>query len=138
MPSAPTKKEGAQAIGRSRGGLTKQVHALVEAIGNLARWSLTPGQAADLSDTEPWLEVISASADATDNAYDTQALLDTIAASGAEVVILPGANRTQPRTFDRHTYEGRNLIERFFCRIQHLRRVATRYHKIAAAWIRLA
>jgi transposase len=36
------KKEGAQAIGRSRGGFTTKIHALVEALGNLARWSLTP------------------------------------------------------------------------------------------------
>jgi transposase len=121
---------------------------LVEALGNLARWCLTPGQAADVSAAEPLLEGVAASAVAADKAYDAQSLVDTIAASGAEVVIPPRANRTQPRTFDRHLYKGRNLVERFFCRIKHFRRVATRYDKldrryeafiaIAAAWIWLA
>jgi len=40
------KSEGPQAIGRSRGGLSTKIHALVEALGNLARWRLTPGQSA--------------------------------------------------------------------------------------------
>jgi transposase len=141
-------KEGAQAIGRSRGGLTTKIHALVEALGNLARWRLTPGQATDVTEAEPLLEGISAGAVAADKAYDSQSLVDTIAASGAEVVIPPRANRTQPRTFDRHIYKGRNLVERFFCRIKHFRRVATRYDKLdrrfeafialVAAWIWLA
>jgi transposase len=34
------KVAGAQAIGRSRGGLTTKVHALVESLGKLARWRL--------------------------------------------------------------------------------------------------
>jgi len=39
-PGAPTlapgakKKDGEQAIGRSRGGLTTKIHALVDALGN--------------------------------------------------------------------------------------------------------
>lgn len=46
MPPAP-EKEGAKAIGRSRGGLTTKIHALVEALGNLTGRCLTPGQAAE-------------------------------------------------------------------------------------------
>jgi len=142
------KSEGAQAIGRSRGGLTTKIHALVEALGNLARWRLTPGQAADVSEAEPLLAGVVTEAVGADKAYDSDALIDTITASGAEAVIPPRANRTQPRTFDQHLYKGRNLVERFFCRIKHFRRVATRYDKldrryeafiaIVAAWIWLA
>jgi transposase len=121
---------------------------LVEALGNLARWGLTPGQAADVTEAEPLLEGVAADAVAADKAYDSQSLVDAIEASGAEAVIPPRANRTEPRTFDRHIYKGRNLIERFFCRIKHFRRISTRYDKldrrfeafitIAAAWIWLA
>jgi transposase len=121
---------------------------LVEALGNLARWRLTPGQAADVSEAAPLLEGIAAEAVAADKAYDSQSLVDHITASGAEAVIPPRANRTEPRTYDRHIYTGRNLVERFFARIKHFRRVATRYDKldarygafvaIAAAWIWLA
>jgi len=121
---------------------------LVEALGNLARWRLTPGQAADVTAAEPLLEGVITEAVAADKAYDSDALIDTITASGAKAVIPPRANRTEPRTFDRHVYKGRNLVERFFCRIKHFRRIATRYEKldrrfeafitIAAAWIWLA
>lgn len=142
------KEEGAQAVGRSRGGLTTKIHALVEALGNLARWRLTPGQAADVTEAQPLLEDVAAGAVAADKAYDSDTLIDAITATGAQAVIPPRANRTEPRTFDRHIYKGRNLVERFFCRIKHFRRIATRYDKldrryeafitIAAAWIWLA
>jgi transposase len=128
--------------------LTTKIHALVEALGNLARWRLTPGQAADVSEAEPLLEGVAAKAVAADKAYDSQSLVDTITASGAQAVIPPRANRTQSRAYDLHIYKGRNLVERFFCRIKHFRRVATRYDKldrryeaviaIAAVWIWLA
>ena len=121
---------------------------MVEALGNLARCELTPGQAADVHSAAPLLTGIDAKAVAADKAYDSDALIETMTASGAEAVILPGANRSQPRTFDRHLYKGRNFVERFFCRIKHFLRVATRYDKldarfkafifIAAAWIWLA
>ena len=44
-----SKKNGAQASGRSRGGLTTKIHALVDALGNLVELMLTPGQDHDLT-----------------------------------------------------------------------------------------
>lgn len=121
---------------------------MVEALGNLARWRLTAGQVADVQEAEPLLKGVDADAVAADKAYDCNALIDTITARGAQAVIPPRANRTEQRDFDRHLYKGRNLVERFFCRIKHFRRIATRYDKldrryeafiaIAAAWIWLA
>ena len=40
-------------------------------------------------------------------------------------------NRLEQRSFDKHQYKHRNLIERFFLRIKHFRRIATRYDKLA-------
>src|SRR5580692_1859708 len=37
-----SKKNGPQAIGRSRGGLTTKIHALVDALGNPVELMLTP------------------------------------------------------------------------------------------------
>jgi len=124
------KIEGPQAIGQSRGGLTTKIHALVEALGNLARWRLTPGQAADVTEAAPLLADVVTEAVGADKAYDADALIETITASGAQAVIPPRANRTEPRAFDRHVYKARNLVERFFCRIKHFRRVAARYDKL--------
>src|SRR6266702_8647241 len=42
------KKNGAQAIGRSRGGLSTKIHALVDALGNPVELMLSPGQTNDL------------------------------------------------------------------------------------------
>ncbi len=89
---------------------------------------------------------------AADKAYDCDALVDTITSSGAKKVIPPRANRTEQRHCDRHLYQGRNLVERFFFHIKYFRRIATRYDKldrryaafiaiaiaIAADWIWLA
>ena len=71
--------------------MTTKIHALVEALGNLARWRLTPGQAADVSEAEPLLEGVAAKAVAADKAYDSQSLVDTITASGASP--RPGCTR---------------------------------------------
>ncbi len=45
-----------QAIGRSRGGLTTKVVALVDALGNLFRFLLLPGQAHDMKGVAPLIK----------------------------------------------------------------------------------
>src|ERR1019366_7280357 len=50
------EKNGLQAIGRSRGGLTTKIHALVDALGNPVELMLTPGQDHDLTCAETLLE----------------------------------------------------------------------------------
>jgi len=139
------KKGGPQTIGRSRRGLTTKTHAVVEALGNPAHWRLTPGQAADVSESESLLDGIAAKAVAADKGYDSQSLIDAITRRSAQAVSSTRTNRTELPTFDRHIYKARNLVERFFCRIRHFRRVATRRDKldgryqafiaISAAWI---
>jgi transposase len=76
-----------------------------------------------------------------DKGYDSNAFIDAIKAKGAEAVIPPKKNRTDQREYDAHTYKERNLAERFFNRIKHYRRVATRYEKKAKnflAFVRVA
>ena len=54
--SAGARKNGAQAIGKSRGGLNTKIHVLVDALGNPFNLMLTPGQAHDLTCAETLLE----------------------------------------------------------------------------------
>ena len=49
------KKDDDQAIGRSKGGLSTKVHALVNALGNPLRFLLTPGQVHDLTGADALL-----------------------------------------------------------------------------------
>ena len=60
---------------------------------------------------------------------------------GAWANIPPKSNRKDPICFSPHLYKARNLVERFFNKIKHFRRIATRYDKLAAnymAMIKLA
>jgi transposase len=50
---------------------------------------------------------------------------------GARPVIPNRSNRTALHRFNKRAYRGRNVIERCFCRLKDLRRVATRYDKLS-------
>jgi len=125
------KKNGEQAIGRSRGGLTTKIHALVDALGNPVDLMLTPGQAHDLACAEPLLENADPYACIGDKAYDADPLIDKLTQRGITPVIPPKANRKTTRTCDFVLYCERNLIERFFNKLKHFRGIATRYDKLA-------
>ena len=125
------EKNGLQAIGRSRGGLTTKIHALVDALGNPVELMLTPGQDHDLTCAEPLLENADPRALLGDKAYDADPLLDTLARREITAVIPPKANRKVQRPCDYALYCERNLIERFFNKLKHFRAIATRYDKLA-------
>src|SRR5674476_1272494 len=74
-PGAPAcggQKGGpeARAIGRSRGGLTTKIHAVVDALGNPLRFILTPGQASDITQAETLIEGLPAEHVLGDKGYD--------------------------------------------------------------------
>src|SRR3954466_2628267 len=50
---------GEEALGRSRGGVTAQIHPAVDALGRPLCFPLTPGQAADCRQARPLLEGLS-------------------------------------------------------------------------------
>ena len=62
-----------------------------------------------------------------DKAFDADWLLDDLEGRGAEAVIPPRRNRTEPREHDRDMYGWRHLVENFFAKIKELRAIATRY-----------
>src|SRR6202790_407963 len=83
------KKNGAQAIGRSRGGLTTKVHALVDALGNPCNLMLTPGQDHDLTCAQPLLENADPRALIGDKAYDADSLINALDRLAITAVIPP-------------------------------------------------
>ena len=66
-----------------------------------------------------------------DKAYDSDDFRELLKNHGIEPVIPGKKNRTTPIVYDKHIYKERNLVERFFNKIKHFRRVATRYDKTA-------
>ena len=115
----------------SRGGFGTKIHVAVDGLGNPVEILLTPGQAHDAPQAEALLGDHKPGAVIADKGYDSDALAESIASRGAEVVIPPLGQRTQPRAIDRVLYKERNLAERFISRLKHYRRVATRYEKTA-------
>ena len=101
-------------------------------MGQLARWTLTAGQTHDVTQAQTLLDGVVAESVAADKAYDADAVIHTIQQSGARAVIPPKENRKEQRAYDKYQYRHRNLIERFFCRLKHFRRIATRYDKLAS------
>ena len=103
-------------------------------MGNPLRVILSAGQIADIECATKTIEHLSAQAVIADKGYDADHFVATIEATGAQAVIPPRSNRLTPRDFDRHLYRDRNLVERFFARIKHFRRIATRYDKLALTY----
>ncbi|MFC5487502.1 IS5 family transposase, partial [Microvirga aerilata] len=120
---------GHQAIGRSRGGLTTKIVALVDALGNLADFLLLPGQRHDSVGAEPLLDGVEIGALIADKGFDNDALRQALDARGAIAVIPPKANRVRQIACDFAMYRWRHLVENFFCDLKQFRRVATRYDK---------
>ena len=70
-----------------------------------------------------------------DKGYDADTLVQAIRAARAKAVIPPRSNRKTKRRYSRSLYRTRNLVERFFGRIKHFRRVSTRYDKLADSYL---
>ena len=118
-----------QHIGRSRGGLTTKIHALVDSLGNPVHVHLTGGNAHDVTQAMILIDKADADAFLGDKGYDANHVIEAIEAKGMVAVIPSTANRNQKRLIDKHIYKARHLVENFFCKIKRYRRVATRYEK---------
>jgi transposase len=102
---------------------------LVDALGNLARFILLPGQRHDSVGVVPLIKDIDFKALLADKAFDVDWLRVELNSRGALAVIPPKANRTRPTPCDFEMYRWRHLVENFFCSIKAFRRIATRYDK---------
>ena len=98
---------------------------MVDAIGRLIQGRLSAGQVHDVTQAQALLDGVPAQCVVADKAYDAQALRQAIQQAGAKAVIPPRANRRQRIRWSKAIYRHRNLVERFFCRIKHFRRIAT-------------
>lgn len=70
-----------------------------------------------------------------DRGYDARAILEQIEATGARGHIPTQRDRKEQRSVDRRLYRQRNLVERFFNKLKHFRRIATRFDKLARNYL---
>ena len=117
-------------MGRSRGGLTTKIHALVDANGLPVVLKLTPGQAHDGKSATDMLDSLGEGQILlADRAYDSNALRRDLDERGAWACVKPMPGRKDPPAFSPFLYRYRNLVERFFNKLKHFRAIATRFEK---------
>ncbi len=123
-------------MGRSRGGLTTKIHALVDANGLPIQLKLTEGQAHDGRSAAGMLGGIGPDQILlADRAYDSDALRQMMIDQGAWANIKPMPGRVKTLAFSPFLYRYRNLVDRFFSKIKHFRAVATRFEKHDANYL---
>lgn len=136
------------------------MHGTTDALGNPLHFVLTGAQTHDITQAEPLLTHALALAQEleqtiarliADKGYDAEALRETLRTANIEPVIpyrerKPRKN-SQPDPVppvtpppdkppvDWHTYKERHLIECFFNRIKHYRRIFTRFDKLASRYL---
>jgi len=114
-----------QSMGRSRGGLTSKIHAVVDSNGLPIRLALSPGEAHDVRLAGKLLSRLkSGSMLLADRGYDADWIRELAMKKGAWANIPPKSNRSDPICFSPYLYRARNQVERFFNRIKQCRRVA--------------
>ena len=118
--------------------MSTKLHATCDALGNPTSCHLTPGQASDLAGADALLPELVEHAYAllADKAYDAQErVIEVLEQAAVTVVIPPKANRKQPRSYDKHLYKARHLIENFFAKLMLYRALATRYDKRTVSFL---
>jgi transposase len=103
--------------------------ALADALGNLIRFILLPGQRHDSVGVEPLIADIEFAALIADKAFDNNAIRAELNARGALAVIPSKGDRKAPIRHDADMYKWRHLIENCFQRLKEFRRLSTRYDK---------
>jgi transposase len=127
--------EEEQALGRSKGGFTTKIHALVDALGNPLRFILTPGQASEIKQGPKLIKGIIGANVLADKAFDCNEFLSQIISQECTPIIPPRSNRIVHREVDYHLYKERHLVECFFSKVKQFRRIFSRFDKMAIAYM---
>lgn len=109
--------------------MTTKILALTDALGNLVRFVLLPGQRHDTVGVAPLIEGICFAALIADKAFDSDWIIVELNKRGAAIVISQRPQRTKPLDIDREAYKWRHLIENFFCKLKEFKRIAMRSDK---------
>jgi transposase len=118
-----------RAIGNSRGGWTTKIVVLTDALGNLVRFTLLPGQRHDTVGVVPLIEGVAFGALIADKAFDANWIIKEMDERGSAVDISQHPNRREPRQIDRDLYAWRHLFENFFGKLKEFKRIAMRADK---------
>jgi transposase len=129
-----SKKNGPQAIGKSRGGWNTKIHLVAADDRTALAFALSPGQAHDAPEGRKllagWQRRPVGVPMVMDRAYEGDATRQLVLQLGFEPVVPPHPNRRHPWVYDRGLYRRRNEIERLFRRLKGFRRIFSRFEKL--------
>ncbi|WP_020395080.1 IS5 family transposase [Thiolinea disciformis] len=133
MPVQWDKKSSAtaEALGRSVGGFSCKIHVLTDGLGYPLRFLLTAGQTADITQAQALVSSTPLKGLLADKGYDSPVLVDYLQERQIEPIIPSRSNALNPRVYDNVRYKEQHLIECFFSKIKHYRRVFARFDKKA-------
>lgn len=109
--------------------MTTKILALTDALGNLVRFRLMPGQRFDSVEVPPLIDGLEFDAFIADKAFDSNAIIAELNERGATVAISQHPRRSKPLLLDREIYKWLHLIENFFCKLKEFKRIAMRADK---------
>lgn len=105
-------------------------------MGNPIRFILTAGQRHDITQAEALVLDLDFERLIADKAYDANEFIDLIIEQyEAEAVIPPKSRRTELRKYDKRLYKERHLVECFINKINHFRRIFSRFEKLASRYL---
>lgn len=128
-------QQEAQALGRSKGGFSTKIHALVDALGLPLRFILTPGQSSGIKQAPELIKGLMNANILGDKAFDCDEFINQIESQNCVLIIPPKENRKVKREIDYILYKEKHLIECFFSKIKPFRRIFSRFDKIAEAYM---
>ena len=106
--------------------MTTKILALTDALGNLVRFVLLPGNRYDTIGVAPLIDGIDFDALLGDKAFDANWIVEELDQRGAKVVISQRPKRLSPLAIDDEMYKWRHLVENFFCKLKEFKRIAMR------------
>ena len=110
-------------------------HEDLQQRGLPVRLHITPGQASDKTAAPALPGALPPGIVVADRGHDSLALVERVAARGGEAHIPTRSRVRQQRSVPPDLYRRRNLLERYFCKLKQVRRIATRFEKHATNFL---
>ncbi|WP_439651451.1 IS5 family transposase [Pacificimonas pallii] len=126
--AATVKRDRDHRLGRSRGGLSTKIHAVVDGKGLPIRPSLSAGQSHDALPDHVGEET---SLLADNKTYDANRIRVSSRETGERLPKFRPRPTGDGNPTSAQLYRERSLIERFVSKLKHVRHVTTRYGKFA-------
>ena len=133
------KKNGPQAIGKSRGGWNTKIRMVAADARTAVVFALSPGKAHDAPEGRSLLEDLGPMPEGLamlmEKAYAGNETRQPVLDLGMIPVVPPESNRPDPWEYDRELYKKRNEVERLFRRLKGFRRIFSRFEKLDVVFL---